>query len=52
MRCPAVKQYQCKECMLKTVDGLVKHSNEIEVSTKVVDTEEVGDFVNEDYVYV
>jgi hypothetical protein len=48
----AVKQYQCKKRMLKTVGGLVEHSVEIEVSAEVVDTEEVRDLIDEDYVYV
>ena len=48
----AIKQYQCKKCMLKTVGGLVEHSDEIEVSTEVVDAEEVRDLIDEDYVHV
>ncbi len=48
----AVKQYQCKKCMLKTGGGLVEHSDEIEVSAEVVNTEEIRNLVNEDYVYV
>ena len=38
--------------MLETVGGLVEHSNEVEVSTEVIDTEEVRDFVDEHDVYV
>ena len=38
--------------MLKTVGGLVEHSDEIKVSTEVVNTEEVRDLINEDYVHV
>jgi len=49
---PAVKQYQCEKCMLETVGGLVEHSNEVKVSTEVIDAEEVRDFVDEYDVYV
>jgi hypothetical protein len=38
--------------MLETVGGLVEHSNEVEVSTEVIDAEEVRDFVDEYDVYV
>jgi hypothetical protein len=37
----AVKQYQCKKCMLKAVSGLVVCLDEIEISAEVVDTEEI-----------
>ena len=47
----AVKQYQCKKCMLKTVGGLVEHSDEIEISAEVINAEEIRHPVNEDYVY-
>ena len=48
----AVKQYQCKKCMLEAVSCLVEHSDKIEVSAEVVDAEEVRHFIDEDYVNV
>ena len=37
---------------MQAVGGLVEHSNEVEISTEIIDTEEVRDFVDEYYVYV
>jgi hypothetical protein len=38
--------------MLETVGGLVEYSDEIEVSTEVVDTEEVRDLIDEYFIHV
>ena len=38
--------------MLKTVGGLVEHSDEIEVSAEVIDAEELRNLIDEDFVHV